>query len=61
MAKQSPPPLFRRGAEVEVLAEPIPSPDGAVLTVGVGPPHEEVENNCRSLLHSENIRRETFY
>ena len=59
MAEQSPPPLSRSGAVVEVLAEPIPSPPGAVLTFGVGHPHEEVEHDCRSLLHSENIRRET--
>ena len=44
---------------VKVLAKPIPRPHGAVLTVGVGPPHEEVKNDYRSLLHSENIRRET--
>ena len=45
---------------VEVLAELVPNPHGAVLAVGVGHPHEEVKNDRRSLLQSKRIRRGTL-
>ena len=58
--------MFSVGAELQtpcthapILAEAMPSPHGAVFTIAIWQSLEEMKHNCRSLLHSENIRRET--